>query len=338
MTARKAFVAIVVTVAGLWTALAWAGDPYFVSSRYDRRQMLDQDLTLTAGGQLKVRVDDVDLHLKSGDKAHIDVFVSGPDLKEAVEYYEDYVQFKIDNRSGGVAIETREAREKRFWPWNKYRNVRVWAVVTVPTRVDADVRTEDGDIQIDELDGATVIETLDGDVRVGTLTGPSVRLETADGDIRVNKIDVADVELRTTDGDMNIKSLTAKTVTVRSADGDIDLPSLEADEITLDCADGDIGVGARGKRLSASVGDGDLDVVLLVAMETSLRASDGDISLVVPASAGANLDLRGEDVNVRGKVSIRGSVSDDRVVGTINDGGPLVHARTHDGRIRLSVR
>lgn len=337
MTAYKAFMAIVVTVAGLWTAVARAGDPYFVSGRYDRRQMLDQDLTLAAGGRLQVRVDDVDLYVRSGDRAHIDVFVSGRDIDEAVEYYNKYVEFMIDGKDP-VVIETRERRREYNWRWDKYRNVHVWAVVTVPARVNAEVLTVDGDVQIDELDGDTVIETTDGDVRVRTLAGPSLRIRSQDGDIRVDKIDVQDVELRTADGDLDVGSLSAKRVTVRSADGDLNLPSLEADDITLECSDGDVGIGARGRVLSASVGDGDLDVELLVAMEADLRAGDGDIWLVVPAAEGADLDLRGEDVSVRGSVRVQGSVSDERVVGSINNGGPLVRAVTHDGSIRLRLR
>jgi DUF4097 and DUF4098 domain-containing protein YvlB len=332
--------AAVVSALMACTATAWSSEPYFVRGGHGKQQVLDQDLDLRAGGTLRVLVGDINLHLKAGGSgpAHIDVFVSGPDVDKAVEYYEEKVRMSIESHDGVLTIESRERRDHSHWFFDGLRRVNVWAVVTVPTELNTDIRTVDGDVLIDELNGKLEIETTDGDIRAGKLLGNSLVLESTDGDVEVRSIDSDDVELSTTDGDLQVKTLSAKRVTVSSTDGDISLPQMEADEITLKCSDGDVDVAARGGVLTATCGDGDLDVELLDSMEVNLRSRDGDISLVVPRSLGADLDMRGDDISLRGGIKVKGSVSDRRVVGSINDGGPLVKVKTSDGDIRLHLR
>ena len=66
-----------------------------------------------------------------------------------------------------------------------------------------------------------------------------------------------------------------------------------------------------------------------------LTTSDGDIIIHAPSDLAADLDLRGEDVRLGGKVTLEGDISDERVRGKIGNGGKKVRARTSDGRVSL---
>ena len=120
--------------------------------------------------------------------------------------------------------------------------------------------------------------------------------------------------------------------------GDIAVEHIEGDDIKLRSSDGDIDAAVSGGDLRADCSDGDMQVRLLKAMSVDLKSKDGDIDIIVPDSFSLDVELKGEDVTVRGGNLTKGNVSRRGVVGSLNGGGPLVRAKSNDGTIALRLR
>ena len=169
--------------------------------------------------------------------------------------------------------------------------------VSVPQRFNADISTEDGDIFLGDLDGSVVLNSSDGDIEVGRIRGDDLNIETSDGDITADAIEARQTDIRTSDGDIDIRAV--------------------------------------GGSIRATTSDGDIRVRLAQAGDVRLRTSDGDITIYAPMSLKAEIDFDGEDLNVDRGFAITGRLTRRRVSGTLNGGGPLIQAGTHDGSITL---
>jgi len=179
--------------------------------------------------------------------------------------------------------------------------------VAVPRSLALQVRTEDGSIRAENLEGKLVLRTGDGSVTAERLSG-DLEVRTGDGSIRVDK-----------------------------ADGRLDL---ETD-------DGSVTVDARPTVLKVKTGDGSIrlqvppDTVMDDGWE--LTTGDGSVTLTLPAAFSAEIDAETRDGAVRsshpalrinehgeGRGESRGELRTK-----MGEGGRLLRVRTGDGTIRF---
>ena len=332
-------IALFIVVACVSVAFAGSDDPTFTKSKYPEKKMVDKEFSLTAGGVLRIDVDDMDIHVKNSDgkTSRVQVFVAGPDQERAVEFFEEHLNFELGENDNELTMTSEGPRYHSGSFWKKYRRVHIWAIVTVPSRFDADITTDDGDLRVDALEGRIKIRTEDGNIEARDLRGSSIDVKSSDGDVTTSSLEADEVIVDTSDGDIIGERFHAKHITVRTSDGDIMIERLEGGEISIRSQDGDIEVGVSGDELTASCSDGDMEVTLFDAMAVDLRARDGDIRLSIPQSLHVDLELKGDDVSVRGGTLTKGDVSSRGVVGSLNKGGPLVRAKSNDGTIALRL-
>jgi len=319
-------------------ALAGTDEPDFTRSKRPTKKVVDREFALEAGGQLRIDVDDMDVYVKThtGGKSRIEVYVSASSEEKALEWFEQDSGFELEQSNNELVMST--AGRSRFWG-STWRSVRMWAIVSVPARFNADISTEDGDLRVDDLQGDMTIRTEDGDIDARNLRGPSIDLKTSDGDILAKSL-TADNELvvRSSDGDISGDRFQAKRLAVSTSDGDIGVGHLEGSDIEIRSSDGNIEAGVSGEALHADCSDGDIHITLLDAMAVDVKSRDGDIDIVIPQALHVDIDLRGDDVSVRGGTLKNGNVSRRGVEGSLNDGGPLVRAKSNDGRIVLRLQ
>lgn len=135
----------------------------------------------------------------------------------------------------------------------------------VPRRIDSDIHTGDGGIDITGVDGETRLRTGDGHIEVDSLDG-SLKAETGDGHVRVR-------------GRLSVLSL-------QTGDGSVQLDVLP------------------GSKMSSAwrvvTGDGSVTIRLPADFGTELDAHTGDGSITVDLPASAGVRGRHEkDVNAR---------------------------------------
>jgi DUF4097 and DUF4098 domain-containing protein YvlB len=142
-------------------------------------------------------------------------------------------------------------------------------------------------------------------------------MATSGGDIEAGKVN-GDVKLETSGGDIRISQITGR-VDVSTSGGDITVGDVEG-KVTAETSGGDITVTVRGENKGVSV-----------------ETSGGDIEIVVAKNSGANIDAStsGGEVICDLPVTVSGRIDEGHVRGTVNGGGPVIHAETSGGDIRI---
>jgi hypothetical protein len=286
-----------------------------VQESYPREQMQEDTFDVGAGGNLHVDVYDADVEVVTGAAggATVQIYLRSNDMGWA----EMEISTRLDGSS--VIVETTKKPSSSWWNSTGNRWFSVIARVQIPEEFNLDISTGDGDVTVDNLRGQASIHTADGDISVARIDGPTIILETSDGDIEATSLTADRIEIDTSDGDINVGGVSGP-VTGKTSDGDI--------QVKL----------AAGGDARFQTGDGDVRVELTQAATLNISTGDGDIDIIAPGSLAADVDLRGEDVELVGGLAIEGSVRDGRAQGRINGGGPLIKAETGDGEIRLVTR
>jgi hypothetical protein len=175
-------------------------------------------------------------------------------------------------------------------------------VVSVPRRCDLRLRSGDGGLTLEGLDGHLDAETGDGSIRGIALAG-DLRVRTGDGSIKVEAIDGT---------------------------------------IAADTTDGAIVLGGRLRGLIAKTGDGSIAIRLdpgsLVEREWDIATGDGRIAIELPESFAAEIDARTRDGVVRAErmLGLTAEPHTRNVLrGKLGDGGRIVKIRSGDGSISL---
>ncbi|MCK4774635.1 MAG: DUF4097 family beta strand repeat protein, partial [Candidatus Krumholzibacteria bacterium] len=260
--------------------LAGTEEPEFTRSKHPAQKVVDQEFSLDAGGWLRIDVDDMDVYVKKNDgtKSRVQVFVAASNEEKAVEYFEERSGFELEQEKNELLMSSRSPSS--FWGHASrgFRSVRIWAIVSVPARFNADISTEDGDLRVDDLDGEMTIRSSDGDIDARNLRGPSIVIRTSDGDVVATSLTAEDkLSISTSDGDIDADRFHAKRISVGTSDGDISIEHMEGDNIDIRSSDGDIEAGVSGGTLKANCSDGDIHITLLDAMALDLKSRDGDI-------------------------------------------------------------
>jgi DUF4097 and DUF4098 domain-containing protein YvlB len=140
----------------------------------------------------------------------------------------------------------------------------------------------------------------------------------------------------TSDGDILIGTVTSTEASITTDDGDVAIGSVES-QLSLRTTDGDIQIDDAAGMLDAWTDDGDIEVRLSRLVEASLSSGDGDILIRAGKELAAELDLRGDEVELSGEIRFEGHRAEREVRGALNGGGPILRASAADGTVKLVV-
>jgi Toastrack DUF4097 len=178
-------------------------------------------------------------------------------------------------------------------------------LVTVPRKTNLVVRSGDGSVLVERVEGRLELRTADGSIKA-IETGGDLLAETNDGSLQIDDV-TGHVEARTSDGSVRLSG-TPEVVRVRSGDGSVIVR---------------IRHGAR--------------------MSGDWMIATGDGSVVVELPDGFDGDLEadpGSDGRVRSELTLTdvvGGTRSERVLrGRLGAGGHAFVIRTGDGSIRLT--
>jgi hypothetical protein len=253
--------------------------------------------TFSVNGRPRVRVetDDGAVRVSTGDIKQVEIRVVytgykiDKDLRVSTEQSGDSVEVLAKTSGGG------------FWNWGpQHTSLRV--EVHMPKDADLSVRSGDGSVEADSINGSIDITTGDGSITVQGAKG-NIRFHSGDGHI----------EARGLDG----------TVDASSGDGHI---NLEGRFDGLNVHTGDGSVTARATPGSK------------VATSWSIHTGDGSVDLQVPGDLQANLDASTHDGHISSglEMTVEGTFSSSSIHGKLNGGGQSLTIRTGDGSIHLS--
>jgi DUF4097 and DUF4098 domain-containing protein YvlB len=260
-----------------------------------RAEEVTKTFTVSGHASVKIQTDDGAVRVSTGDIKQVEVRVvySGykldRDLRVSSEQNGDSVDIVAKTSGGG------------FWNWGvRHSSLRV--EVHMPKDADLTVRSGDGSVEADSINGNVDVTAGDGSITVQSLKG-SMRFHTGDGHI----------EGRGLDG----------TVDASSGDGHINLEG-RFDGLTIRTGDGSV---------NARAGAGSK-----VASAWSIHTGDGSVDLEVPGDLAANLDASTHDghISLGLQVTVEGTFSSSNIRGKLNGGGQSLSIHTGDGSIHLN--
>jgi DUF4097 and DUF4098 domain-containing protein YvlB len=242
--------------------------------------------------------------IRGWDRAEVSVEVEKRGRNRAAA---DAIEVLAEQKGDVVRVEARKkdiADERSYSIGWSGRSRSAKMVVSVPTGSDLVVRTGDGSIRVEHVNGRVELRSGDGSVTGREITG-DVLAHTEDGSIRLEGID-----------------------------GKCDVAS----------EDGSIAVQGRFENLRVSAEDGSVVVRAnagsKIDRDWNLSTGDGSLVLYVTDGLAADVDARTGDGSVRLDSALRfarddGERSRSTLRGRLGPGGPRLVMRSGDGTIRL---
>lgn len=197
-------------------------------------------------------------------------------------------------------------------------DIKFHFLVQTPQKVTTNLRTFDGDIFLENVEGHHFIQNQSGDITINRTKG-EVRIVSTTGDI-----DLADLEgnvyAKTVSGSVKILSNSGE-VRVRSVSGDITASDI------------------KGTLVSATTSGNIFADFMDVSKGIYLETMSGNIELFLPATSGFNIEGSAMSYDLRGlsesTITQKNQTNRDLYV-VIREGGLPVHLSTMSGRIRVS--
>jgi DUF4097 and DUF4098 domain-containing protein YvlB len=299
----------------LLTLIALSSAPVAqADSRWPMETVDSFSFDVGSGSAFKIDVPDADRVLKRGsaNQIEIEIQLGAREMGQARARY-DAMNFRASQNGDHVSLEADHTNST--FSWKNSGGFQVVISVSLPADLDMEIETDDGDVSVEAVSGKLELRTSDGDVHVGVASGPEAIITSSDGDIVVDELDSPTSKITTSDGDIRARRIVSGEVRIGTSDGDIRIDDV-------------------GGTVSARSSDGDISVEADVFQELSLQTADGDIE--IRTSAGVDLDIRGESVSVRG--TFDGEKGEAMARGSLNGGGPLLKASSHDGSVVVSAR
>jgi hypothetical protein len=216
------------------------------------------------------------------------------------------IQVLADRTGNRIQIEARyPSRDGVFVGLSNLLSPSAKFIVSVPRKTNLVVRTGDGSILVERVDGRLELRSNDGAIKARE-TGGDLLAESGDGSIQLEEIS-GRVEARTNDGSLRVSG-TPGVVRARSGDGSIVL---------------------RIRRGA------------VMAEDWMVTTGDGSISVELPDGFNADIEADpGSDGRARSDLTLAnasGGTRDARTLrGRLGQGGHRFLLRTSDGTIRLT--
>jgi hypothetical protein len=251
--------------------------------------------TVSGRAHVKVETDDGAVRVSTGDIKQVEIRVVftgyklDRDLRVSTEQSGDSVDVVARTSGGG------------FWSWGA-RHTSLRVEVHMPKDADLTVKSGDGSVEADSINGNVDVTTGDGSITVQSAKG-AIRFHSGDGHIEGHGLD--------------------GTVDASSGDGHINLEG-RFDGLSIRTGDGSVTAkAATGSKVASS---------------WTIHTGDGSVDLQVPGDLQATLDASTHDghISLGLQVTVEGTFNSSSIHGKLNGGGQSLTIRTGDGSIHLS--
>lgn len=284
-------------------ALAVAA-PACVVSVDNRGYIEHEEKRVDAAGISDLRLDTFDgnIEVRSWDRPEIVVDVEKRGADKATVERIDVSMNRAGNR---IELVARYSGQTKGFSFGRMTSPSAKLIANVPRKLDLAVKTDDGTLLVERIDGRVDLRTGDGRIRAIGTSG-ELLAETSDGTIELEDV-AGRIEARTGDGSLRVSG-TPSVLRAQSEDGSVVLHIRSGAVMTEDWL--------------VSTGDGSISAELPDGFNADIEADPGS-----DGHARSEISL----VNVSG-----GTRSERTLRGRVGDGGHLFRLRTGDGTIRLT--
>lgn len=233
---------------------------------------------------------------------------------------------------------------------NRKRTLNFSFKIYVPENVSTKLETSGGNIVLTRLSGDQYLTTSGGNLDLNCLSG-KIKGRTSGGNISLQNCK-NDLDLTTSGGDIDAQNSTGN-ITVTTSGGSIKLDNLSGNikaqtsggnvegasidgEMNASTSGGNISLLELSCSLTASTSSGDIDVsVKSLGKYLSIHNSSGQVHLSIPKNGAMNLDMNADKISVSQIANFSGTMTNEKIRGTMNGGGTLVTVDAGRGKIHL---
>lgn len=325
---------------------------FFVQTKLDD---IKRTFNVSDGGNLTLQTDLGNIDIHTSQTKVMDVVVRrSAQLKIDKSILEILNDFEVgfDEQDENLHIEAKFKSSKSYW--EKFaKRFDIHFDITVPQNYGINLKTGQGDISIQDVDGNTNANSLEGDLTFENITGTVIG-HTSIGSIRLNSCK-GDVYLRSSHGDIEVSDITG-VVDLMNSKGDLHCSGVTGN-ITSKTDNGNI-------VLTDCKGGADLNSSKTIELENdgpiTARTTEGEIiakftgqpqhDSVLDATGGGitaefipEIDINIDAQSSHGKIAtefpvaaiVHGTIKVGELQGQIKDGGPVVTLRSIGGDIKL---
>ncbi len=272
---------------------------------------------------IELHTNDADVEIKGGNENEVAVKVIRRVRRASEERAQElFANHRVEFEQRGdrlVITDEKERRGNSFW-YRSNVSFRVKYIIECPSSQNLEIKTNDGDLAIENIEGNLNIKTNDGDIDVRALSG--------------------DINLKTNDGDVDAEDLSGE-IRLKTNDGDLYVDQINGN-LYLDTNDGDIRLESVNGSVNGKTNDGDIRILGLSQPEgdCSLSASDGDVHVSMNPGLQIDLEVHISDGSARLDVKMdKTTIQGDSYHGfsSLNGGGPSFKVSTRDGNVTIST-
>lgn len=271
----------------------------------------EKKFSVHPGGTLDLRTDVGTVKVNGTDSPEVSIVADIHGREREVNGFEITAEQTADN----VTV-VGEARNHGSWFFNFGNDIDVDYTIRVPRSYNLTVKTAGGDLYVSDVNGAVNGHTSGGNVGATRVEG-NVDLQTSGGNVKAEQVK-GELRLETSGGEVTAMQVTGN-VEAGTSGGNVLVSEVEG-TVRAETSGGNVTVKVRGGNKG-------------VHAETS----GGDIEIAIAKDAGATIDAStsGGDVVCDMPVTMQGRISETRIKGTVNGGGPTIYAHTSGGSVRI---
>jgi hypothetical protein len=300
---------------------------------------LNKTFPATAGGTLVVEVEfgSIDVTTNTTAEVAVDVWrkVGRKNKTDEADYLREHpVEFIHEGNTLTVRCKRSEAT-KGWFNWGSGNRNEAKYTIRVPAQFSVRLNTAGGGIAVSDLTGEVKAGTSGGGLKFTRIHGPLTG-NTSGGSIRVADTE-GEIKIGTSGGGIDVSggsgSLSGHTsggsVAVKTFNGPVSV-STSGGGITIENATGKVEGSTSGGGINATLASP-------VKEGIKLSTSGGGVTVKVPEGSAFNLDAStsGGGVTCDLPVTVQGKLERQRIVGTVNGGGPAVSLHTSGGGIHV---
>ncbi len=326
---------------------------FFVQTKLED---IKRTFNVSDGGNLILQTDLGNIDIHTSQTNVIDVVVRrSAQLKidKGILEILNELEVDFDEQDQNLHIEAKFKSSKRYWE-KMAKRFDIHFDITVPQCFGVNLKTGQGDISIQDVDGNTNANSLEGDLSFENITGTIIG-HTSKGSVGLNRCK-GDVYLRSTHGNIEVSD-NSGVVDVMTSKGDIHCVDVTGNidgktdkgnivlsncngGVNLKSTNGTIEVENKGPiTAKTTIGEIIARYTGQPQHDSVLDATGGGITAEFIPEIDVNIDAQSSNGKIATEFPVaaivHGTIKVGELQGQIKDGGPIVKLRSINGDINL---
>lgn len=296
----------------------------------------ERTIDFAYGGTISVTADEGDIIIRGWDKEEVHLKITkhayARSEREA-EYILDRIEIRIQESKDRLIIREEhfdsrhrfnffDVFERDFWREGRWRSAVVDYELMVPRRIEMNLESDEGDVDVNNTEGPMSIEVDEGDVVLESVSSDDLEIRVDEGFVDVNDVEGTSRsywKMETDEGTIRIENAVVSEMDIGTDEGEIIAENIEVEEFWLSADEGDIEIDF----LPAEDGD------------YRIQTDEGDVDVILPEDANLGVRIRSEEGRIDSDfdLSIRRHNDSETMEGVIGRKEGSLRATTDDGDI-----